>query len=707
LASQGSATSRSAGGPGPEIRAIMAPPRPGRTRSLRAHLVVLALAAAVPPLAIGGMAVWHAVGSYREAFEERLENSARGLALAVDAEINSHLTTLAALAASPLLDRGPAGLEAFYGHARRAAEAVHSPVVVIAPDLAQLMTTERPFGEALPRTNAAEAVRAVYETGRPAVSNLLVGAVSGRRLIVVAVPVLRDGRTALVVLTRMEPERLSSMLAAQVAGSDDMVAALTDGRQQVIARSHGHEGLLGAAAPPGWSGLIPDDERAGTGLVRSLDGQQLIYAQHRLSKAPGWRVGVAQPATAYGASWQRPLLGLVLGGGMVLLAAAACAAALGRRIIVPVDVLIRKARKITRGGGTLQGLPASHVTEFEALRGSIAEAEAALRRGEARFIRALEAARVGAWNWDPVTDVMDNSPGREEPLTGGTGRSIRNFAAWLDAVHPDDRSAVREAMRRVLDRKTNDFEAEFRVVWPDGTVRWLRSAGRAIADVDGGIREIAGVSMDVTEQMEDARRRDTLAREVDHRARNALAVVQSILQLTPTDAPKVFAATVGGRVAALARAHSLLADDGWSGADLHAVAERELAAHPVAAGTIAPFSLDGPQVHLAPAAVQPLTMVLHELATNAARHGALSSPGGTVEITWRLGRRAGEDGLLHLRWAEVGGTPIPGPPTRRSFGSRFIDSTIRGQLGGSVKRNWALPGLVCEIAVPLVRILVS
>ncbi|MCG7360540.1 PAS domain-containing protein [Roseomonas sp. ACRSG] len=669
--------------------------------------MTLALAASVPPLAIGGMAVWHAVGSYREAFEERLENSARGLALAVDAEINNHLTTLAALAVSPLLDRGPAGLEAFYGHARRAAEAVHSPVVVIAPDLAQLMTTERPFGEVLPRTNAAQAVRAVFDTGRPAVSNLLVGAVSGRRLIVVAVPVLRDGRAALVVLTRMEPELLSGMLAAQVAGSGDTVAVLTDGRQQVVARSYGYAHFLGAAAPPGWSGLISDDEMAGIGLVSSLDGQQLIYAQHRLSRAPGWRVGVAQPATAYRASWQHPLLGLGLGGGIVLLAAAACAAALGRRIIVPVDVLIRKAREITHGGGTLQGLPTSDVTEFEALRGSITEAEAALRKGEARFVRALEAARVSAWNWDPATDVMNSSPGREEPLTGGTGRSIRNFAAVLDAVHPDDRSTVREAMRRVLERETDDFEAEFRAVWPDGTVRWLRSAGRAIADVDGGIGEIAGVSMDVTEQVEDARRRDTLAREVDHRARNALAVVQSILHLTPIDEPKVFAAAVAGRVAALARAHALLADDGWSGADLRAVAERELAAHPAMAGTTKPFSLDGPQVHLAPAAVQPLTMVLHELTTNAARHGALSSPGGTVEITWRLGRRAGEDGLLHLRWAEVGGAPVLAPPSRRSFGSRFIDSTIRGQLGGSVRRNWAFSGLVCEIAVPLVRILVS
>ncbi|WP_424139570.1 HWE histidine kinase domain-containing protein [Roseomonas chloroacetimidivorans] len=688
-------------------RATAGPLVARRTRGLRAHLVVLALAAAGPALGVGGAAAWHAIGSYREAFEERLQDSARGLALAVDAEINSHLTTLAALAASPLLDRGPAELEAFYVHARRAAEAVHSPVVVVAPDLAQLMTTERPFGEALPGTNAAEAVRAVFNTRRPAVSNLLVGAVSERQLIVVAVPVLRDAHAVLVLLTRLEPERLAGLLAAQVAGSEDTVAALTDARQRVVARSQDHERLLGAAAPPDWNALIPDDKTAGTGPVRSLDGHELIYAQHRLERAPGWRVGVAQPAAAYRASWQRPLLGLGIGGGMVLLAAAAWAAALGRRIILPVDALTRKARDVTRGGGTLQGLPPSGVTEFEALRASIAEAEAALRRGEARFVRALEAARVGAWDWDPTADVMNSSPEREERLTGRAGRSIRNLAALLEAVHPDDRPVVRDAMRRVLERETDDFEAEFRAVWPDGTVRWLRSVGRATADAEGSVREIAGVSMDVTEQVEDARRRETLAREVDHRARNALAVVQSILRLTPADEPKAFAAAVEGRVGALARAHSLLAEEGWSGADLRAVVERELATIPVAPGEVAPFSLDGPQVHLAPAAVQPLTMVLHELATNAARHGALSTPGGAVEVTWRLGRRTGEDGLLHLRWAEQGGPPIPGPPTRRSFGSRFMDSTIRGQLGGVVERSWEPSGLVCEIALPLARILES
>jgi two-component sensor histidine kinase len=199
-------------------------------------------------------------------------------------------------------------------------------------------------------------------------------------------------------------------------------------------------------------------------------------------------------------------------------------------------------------------------------------------------------------------------------------------------------------------------------------------------------------------------------REVDHRAKNALAVVQSVLRLTPRDEPAAAFAAVEARVAALARVHSLLAEGGWSGADLRAVAERELAPYAAPHGGEGPargpsVSLDGPDVPLAAAAVQPLAMVLHELATNAAKHGSLSVPGGRVEVRWRAGRGAGDDGgMLRLRWTETGGPPVSGAPSRRGFGTRVVEATVRGQLGGSVERRWEASGLVVEVAVPIARL---
>ena len=121
-------------------------------------------------------------------------------------------------------------------------------------------------------------------------------------------------------------------------------------------------------------------------------------------------------------------------------------------------------------------------------------------------------------------------------------------------------------------------------------------------------------------------------------------------------------------------------------------------------GELAPFlagqsaELDGPPVVLPPGTAQPLAMAVHELATNAAKHGALSIPDGRVSVSWRV-----EDGTLRLCWAEAGGPPLAGPPSRRGFGSRVLESTVRGQLGGALSLTWARTGLVCQIEVPFRR----
>ena len=111
--------------------------------------------------------------------------------------------------------------------------------------------------------------------------------------------------------------------------------------------------------------------------------------------------------------------------------------------------------------------------------------------------------------------------------------------------------------------------------------------------------------------------------------------------------------------------------------------------------------LDGPSVALPAGMAQPLAMALHELATNAVKYGALSTPTGRLSISWTLD--GGPAGLLRLRWAEAGGPEVTRPPGRRGFGSRVLDGTVRGQIGGTVTLLWAATGLVCDIAVPLGR----
>ena len=212
----------------------------------------------------------------------------------------------------------------------------------------------------------------------------------------------------------------------------------------------------------------------------------------------------------------------------------------------------------------------------------------------------------------------------------------------------------------------------------------------------------AALFLNVTERKASEERQALLAREVDHRAKNALAVVQAALRLTKASDVPSYVRAVDGRVGALARAQTLLADDRWAGADLGTLVGGELAAFLGTAGAAGPrAALDGPTVALPAGAAQPVAMAMHELATNAVKYGALSVPDGRVTVSWRLD--GGPPGTLRLRWSEAGGPPVDAPPDRRGFGSRVLDGTVRGQLGGAVTLDWARSGLVCDLVLPLAR----
>lgn len=205
---------------------------------------------------------------------------------------------------------------------------------------------------------------------------------------------------------------------------------------------------------------------------------------------------------------------------------------------------------------------------------------------------------------------------------------------------------------------------------------------------DGGV---AVVLNDITERRRAEEARELLIREVDHRARNMLSVVQSIIQLTPAPNLAVYREMVLGRVAALARAQSMLANSRWEGASLAEVVRDGLAA----LGRPEACEVDGPEIGLAPDQVQSVSMIVHELATNARKHGAFSIESGRVAVTWTVRPNKG----ARLVWKETGG-PACAPPTRRGFGSRLIHDLAR-QLGGEAHFHWRGEGLEVELTAPL------
>ncbi|HEY1981284.1 MAG TPA: HWE histidine kinase domain-containing protein, partial [Xanthobacteraceae bacterium] len=178
--------------------------------------------------------------------------------------------------------------------------------------------------------------------------------------------------------------------------------------------------------------------------------------------------------------------------------------------------------------------------------------------------------------------------------------------------------------------------------------------------------------------------------EVDHRARNALAVIQSIIRLTRAKTVDDYVQAIEGRIKALARAHTLLSDSRWHGADLATLVADEMA--PYRAGD--KVKCGGPDISLQPATAQGLALALHELATNAAKHGALSSPGGKITLDWQL-----ESDALTLYWTENGGPRIA-QPSQRSFGLKVIAASIEQQLGGKASFDWNPNGLRAAFSIP-------
>ncbi len=319
------------------------------------------------------------------------------------------------------------------------------------------------------------------------------------------------------------------------------------------------------------------------------------------------------------------------------------------------------------------------------------------RREQERLRLAVEGAGMATWDLDLASGSAVWSRhhfvllGYEPDPTGAATLDM-----WESRLHPDDRDTVRAEWARA-EREKDMCRVITRIHRAnDGAQRWVEAFGRFMQN--GGSRRFTGVLFDVTERKTAEEHQRLLMREVDHRAKNALAVVRSVLRLTRSDDPKRFAEAVEGRVAALARAHTLLARDLWTGASLRAVIEQELAPYH-GGGRIA---ISGGSVRLTADAVQPLSMALHELATNAAKYGALSDPGGRVEVSWQ---QEPATGAVRLRWAELDGPPILAPPERRGFGSTLVESVVRGQLGGHTDVHWHTEGLVCELLIARSKII--
>jgi PAS domain S-box-containing protein len=323
-----------------------------------------------------------------------------------------------------------------------------------------------------------------------------------------------------------------------------------------------------------------------------------------------------------------------------------------------------------------------------------------LRESEERLRLALEAGRMGTWEWTVATNEVIWSPSLEAIYGLAPGTFAGTFAGYQKDMHAEDREHVLGAIARTL-KQGEDHHLEYRIILPDGSIRWVEGRGKLVRDRSGAATRMIGVCMDLTERERNEEGQKLLLDELNHRVKNMLAIIQSIAgqTLRETPEPAAFKAAFSARLAAFARAHSLLTKELWQGAALRDIVATALAPFG-AEGRCDAIRIDGPPVVIKPNAAVTLCLVLHELATNAAKHGALTAPCGQISVTWtRTGVLPEQPPWVELVWGEQGGPHVE-PPKKQGFGSRLIAASA-DQLGGDVAMHFARTGAETRFRFPL------
>jgi two-component system, chemotaxis family, CheB/CheR fusion protein len=317
------------------------------------------------------------------------------------------------------------------------------------------------------------------------------------------------------------------------------------------------------------------------------------------------------------------------------------------------------------------------------------QAERRLRESEERLRKVLETDAVAVLFFDLAGLLVDANEAFLK-MSGYSREQIgRRELSWQGMTPPEHLEAsLRELAKLNETGRIGPYEKEYFLA--DGTRRWILFAGRRIEpDL------IAEYAIDISDRKRAESEREMLAHELSHRVKNTLAVVQALARRTTGRSVEEFRETFCGRLNALAQAHSMLLVDDWRSADLVELVRRAMAPYGSDGGRL---EIKGEPVPVSARQALSLSLMLHELGTNALKYGALSTD-GRVRIAWRVEQADGKH-HLHFVWEERGGPPVA-PPADDGFGSQLIQRTAEFELAGTAKLGWAREGLTCELEFPL------
>jgi PAS domain S-box-containing protein len=327
------------------------------------------------------------------------------------------------------------------------------------------------------------------------------------------------------------------------------------------------------------------------------------------------------------------------------------------------------------------------------------QTEAALEEHKASLADALAAGQVMAFDWDAVTGQSrrsDNSAlilGIEQDRRDSSPRN--EFLRW---VHPDDRRSVKTQLRQLCPSNPS-YALIFRFCCPNGEQVWLEETAKGEFDATGKLLRIKGLTRDITERKRREGHQRALVAELDHRVKNVLATVSAVAghTLEASSSMSHFVAALDGRIRSMATAHELLSTRQWQGMPMAELVRRELAAYASNSNT----KIDGPEVMLNAEAGQAMAMVIHELVTNAAKYGALSTQFGHVLVRWY--RKLNGDAQFIVTWQETGGPRVEAP-RNFGYGTVVVRDLIPYEFGGTVDLSFTPEGVRYRLEIPFDRV---
>jgi PAS domain S-box-containing protein len=324
-------------------------------------------------------------------------------------------------------------------------------------------------------------------------------------------------------------------------------------------------------------------------------------------------------------------------------------------------------------------------------------AEQALSERNVQLALAGKAGLVATFAYDVKTDRVQISEGYAAIYGFPEGTTEIARSQWRALVLPSDLEQLENLRSQAFADRQREYGREYRIILPDRGVRWIETRSFASYDGEGRPQRVVGVNIDITERKRAEEAGKILNAELDHRVKNALATVTAVISHTQQGTRSVadFAAALEGRIRSMAATHELLSSRRWQGLSLTELIRRELAPYAASNNT----EINGPTVLLKPEAGQALAMVLHELATNAAKYGALSTRKGRVMIRWNRRLNGHPLSNLALEWREVGGPQVDAPG-KFSYGSSTIRDLIPYEFGGTVDFVFAPEGVRCRFELP-------